>query len=413
MKAMLQLALGSAAARAITILALPFLARIYEPAEFGLAALFSSLTLLLVPFVTLRYEQALPLPKTAKMAQNLFFLCLLVAFLMWCVISFILIIAPRESYEYIGFGRLADMKFALIISVLVAAIFEIFSNWATREKAYSTILKGQLFQSTFGVLTKSTLGLLFSSSTGLIIGQVSSILIGLVYFSIKFCRKIKADIKHVTLHHILQAAYIYFDFPKFRIATRILIVASTQTPIILSNIYFDTTVTGQLSLATMSVTLTVSLIAEAMSRAHYSELSTINIKKPDQIRTILKASLRKIAIFSLVPTIILLASGDSLYSLALGENWALAGALASLLAISLPFQMGQVASSTIYILFRRQKLLLFLVFTRFSGSVAVFSLAAGLLGADITVVVAALSVFFSVHYSLETYLAVRLTRRVN
>ena len=62
---------GTAAAHAITALAMPVVTRLFTPADFAAAAAFSSLVGILVVAVCLRFEVAIPLPEDDAEAANL------------------------------------------------------------------------------------------------------------------------------------------------------------------------------------------------------------------------------------------------------------------------------------------------------------------------------------------------------
>src|SRR5690606_11727504 len=67
----LTLLAGSGAGRIIAVLSMPVLTRLYGPEDFGVLALFTALTGMLVPVATLRYVLALPLPRKDGVAINL------------------------------------------------------------------------------------------------------------------------------------------------------------------------------------------------------------------------------------------------------------------------------------------------------------------------------------------------------
>ncbi len=72
---MTMLASGTVAAKAIGVLTVPVITRLYLPEHFGVLAVFTAITALLVPFGTLRYSMAIPLPKQDGLATNLAVLC--------------------------------------------------------------------------------------------------------------------------------------------------------------------------------------------------------------------------------------------------------------------------------------------------------------------------------------------------
>ena len=70
----LTLASGTAVSQLITIVAIPLISRLFDPDEFGVAALFLSIVTLLSVVATLRFEKAIVLPKSDDTAVNLFML---------------------------------------------------------------------------------------------------------------------------------------------------------------------------------------------------------------------------------------------------------------------------------------------------------------------------------------------------
>ena len=70
---------GNIAAIAITLAASPIITRLFEPADFGIFAVFMSLTYVLSVFGTLRYEAAISLPKEDSDALNIALLCVLLS----------------------------------------------------------------------------------------------------------------------------------------------------------------------------------------------------------------------------------------------------------------------------------------------------------------------------------------------
>ena len=74
-RGMFTLALGSGAARLISIAVIPVLSRIYAPEDYGVLSVFIALTAILAPLLSLRYVTALPLPRHPGLAMSLFALC--------------------------------------------------------------------------------------------------------------------------------------------------------------------------------------------------------------------------------------------------------------------------------------------------------------------------------------------------
>ena len=67
---------GTIISRLIAFMAIPLLSRLFTPAEFGVFALFSMITTMLATVVTWRFEPAIVLPKSDKLAVNLLGVCI-------------------------------------------------------------------------------------------------------------------------------------------------------------------------------------------------------------------------------------------------------------------------------------------------------------------------------------------------
>ncbi|MDC1200166.1 oligosaccharide flippase family protein, partial [bacterium] len=78
-KNVLTLMTGTTISQAIPLAATPILTRIYTPEDFGVLALFSSITAILGLLATGKYEMAILLPKDDKDALNIVYLSVILS----------------------------------------------------------------------------------------------------------------------------------------------------------------------------------------------------------------------------------------------------------------------------------------------------------------------------------------------
>jgi O-antigen/teichoic acid export membrane protein len=69
---------GTALAQGIGIISTPVITRLYNPSDFGLLGVYSSVLTILLVLASLRYEYAIPVPKDSSKAANLLILCLMI-----------------------------------------------------------------------------------------------------------------------------------------------------------------------------------------------------------------------------------------------------------------------------------------------------------------------------------------------
>lgn len=70
-RSMSLLVVGEVLGKGVAFLALPLITRIYSPEDMGVLALYNSLVMMLAPFGSLKYSNAIVLPKSNEMAINL------------------------------------------------------------------------------------------------------------------------------------------------------------------------------------------------------------------------------------------------------------------------------------------------------------------------------------------------------
>src|SRR5690625_2842228 len=124
-RGMLTLFMGAGLARIIGIASIPILTRIYSPEYFGVLALYSSFISILAPTLTLRYVQAIPLPKTDVMAFHLFLLSSTLIFFGSLFTTLILIIFGKKILGWFNMETLMPWRWMIVIGAAGTATYEL------------------------------------------------------------------------------------------------------------------------------------------------------------------------------------------------------------------------------------------------------------------------------------------------
>lgn len=341
-KGMITLAKGAILARILGFISIPILTRLYSPEDYGVLALYTSLVAIVAPTLTLRYVQAIPIPKTDIMALNLFVMCIKLIFFNSLIITIVFIFFSVNILRWFDLEALDSWWPLIILGSMGTALYELFSLWATRKKQYKVIAKTQVLQSLLGNLTKIVLGLVAFKTIGLIFGQVIAQSCGISNFikqsSLSFNeRKHKINFakgKFITKY--------YKDFPIYRLPSHILMVVSLQAPVLMMAALFNKEVTGQLSLTILALSLPTSMIASAISKAYYAEIASLGKNNIDKIKNITFSIQKKLFSIGIPLTIIIIVTSKFLFIHIFGNEWGMAGEFASLLA---PFILFQFTSS--------------------------------------------------------------------
>lgn len=395
-RGMSTLALGTGTARLLGVVSIPLLTRIYSPEDYGVLAVFTSLVALLVPFLTLRYVTALPLPRTNAMAMNLMALSALLLLGLTATITAVLAVFGSKILGLVSMQILAPWWGLIALGVLGAGIYEMLSMWATRRRAYKIIAKTQVTQAFTGQAIKIGLGLLSIKPLGLLIGQIAAQSGGIGSFVKRFHLDFQQERRKITWQRMKFIACYYRSFPIYRLPSQVLLVFSAQAPLLFCAALYDGKTTGQLGLAMMSLTMPITLIGNSMAKAYYAEMTIIK-NVPGKVRSVTMEVQKKLFIIGTPLALVIAFFGQDLFSLVFGEKWSLAGKFSSLLSFFTLLQLTSSPLMQVLNFSRSQLSFLVLNAIRTLGLFAIF-LSAKICGLDSYSFVASLGIFLFVFY---------------
>jgi O-antigen/teichoic acid export membrane protein len=357
---MAKLATGTGLAKLIGFITAPIITRIYLPEHIGVLSVFVALTALLVPFGTLRYTMAIPLPRHDGAATNL---AVLSGMLLFCVsvfaFFFFWLLGP-VILGVLSMEQLLPYWWLLPLAVAGTGMYELLTNWAIRERAFKSLAKTQVWQQVLGASVKIVLGLFGFKPVGLLIGQIFSEAGGIISLLRSFFKKFSANIRHVSKKRIKFLMRRYSDFPKFRLPSQCLLVISTKAPLFYFAWQFGAETTGQLGLALTILALPISLLGQTTGKAYYGEIASIGRKNPVGIYNLTKSIIKRLFIASIVPFLALFLFGPSLFQFVFGVIWREAGTYASILSVYLLSQFISNPLVNIFNVFEKQKMYLML-----------------------------------------------------
>lgn len=162
---------GTAAAQLVAILALPILTRLYTPDAFSTLAVYSSVLALLTAVACLRFEIAIPLPRSDRTAAALCVLSVASVILISSLSALFVFFLPSIFTE-LTHGEISRYLWLIPLGVLIVGLYNAMQYWSTRKKRYGHISKTRITQSLGGASVKLSAGYFIGSWTpGLILGQ--------------------------------------------------------------------------------------------------------------------------------------------------------------------------------------------------------------------------------------------------
>ena len=157
------LATGTVFAGAMGIVVMPLLTRIYEPEDFGVSALYTSLAGIMSVVMCWRYELAVVLPEKDQDAASLLILCIMICFVMGLLTLIMVAIFGTLLSKMLGSQELIPWLWFLPLSLFGMGFFRVLNYWSTRRQHFKRLAVRQIIQNGVTAVTQIGIGLLYSS----------------------------------------------------------------------------------------------------------------------------------------------------------------------------------------------------------------------------------------------------------
>jgi O-antigen/teichoic acid export membrane protein len=357
-KNVVRLSIGNAIAQVITIALVPIITRIYTPEDYGLFAIYLSITMILHPLSTLDFHRAMMLTNKKNDAANLLGLSYLLTLFFSIIIAVSSVFINLFAFlpkSWIANGFSAYLWF-VPLGVLVQG-YTLSSNfWALKSKMFGSMAIARI---TEAVTDRSfVLGMGFFShlgAFGLIAGRILGPFFALCYLLHRsIIHEIKYMWRYLSFKKMIQLSRRYREFHLFSTLSMLVARLANEMPLLLLAFFFSSTVTGWYSLAMRVISMPMMFIGDAISKAFLQSATEDSAKGSNLSRNTVKLFSSLIYI-SLPPVLILFFFGDSLFNFVFGSEWGEAGTFAQILSLSFLFTFMYHPLSVLFDAYEKQK----------------------------------------------------------
>jgi O-antigen/teichoic acid export membrane protein len=347
---------GTVIAQAVGILAIPVVSRIYSPADYGIMAVYASVIAILGQLSGFRYHLAIPLPKDERYAKALVVLSLGLQIAFVSLLTLLLFVAGEFLLTKLSMPELIPYRALIPLGLLATGTYLVLTQWALREKLFSTIARTKISQSLSGTFAKIGLGLLGVRPLGLLIGTIVAQGGGITTLLRSLLKKkgvprpVRVDMRRVALR--------YWKFPLYgTLASLLDTTGSRLVPILLVACY-DPQIAGLFAMAQNLLSLPASFVGHAMGQVFMQRASAARYTANIQALTFYAyTSLLHIGYF---PILLISLFAPFLFNIILGEHWVEAGKYAQILGPWIAFTFAYSPITLLYIILDRQDVFLFL-----------------------------------------------------
>jgi O-antigen/teichoic acid export membrane protein len=319
---------GTVSAQAVTIIAAPLLTRLYSPHAFGLLGIFIALLMLLTVVMSLRYEQAIPLPEDDREAGALLLLSTGIAIVMAALISAPLIWFGDEFARLLNAPDLAAFFYLVPLGGLLAGGYNILQSWAVCTREFGALAATRLSQSL--TCTAIQAGASMLGPGALLIGQAAGGGMGLGSLGWRTVRPRLGLLASIRWPDIAAAARRYRRFPLWSSWAALFNTIGSQLPPLLFAALFDPVVAGMYSLANRVLSMPMLVLGKSVANVFLS--GAAQAWREGRFGMRVAEVHGRLAQIGMPPALTLALAGPQLFAWVFGAEWRDAGVIAQWLS---------------------------------------------------------------------------------
>lgn len=266
---------GTVAAQAITILVSPVLTRLYTPADFGVYALFVSITALLTSVICARYEYAITLPAEDRHGLALLGVCTLVALGIAVALVPLTALCGGWLVDVLKEPHLKPWLWLVPAAMFVTGFATGARYWLLRRKAFGTIATNNVLRSVLAAVFNVAFGLLGWMQFGLIGGLLLGLFVSAVFLAVKIWRESGPEIRALSWADLRGQAVAQRRFPQYSLGSAVVESGAGQVPVFFFSSLFGASTLGWFSLAQRIANLPLTLVAQSVADVFRQQASEI------------------------------------------------------------------------------------------------------------------------------------------
>lgn len=347
------LASGTTAAQAVVILASPILTRLYTPEQFGVLAVYAAALSIVIVIASLRYQLAIPLPRTDGSAANVLAVALACVAVVTLVSAVIVGLYKQDIAVLANASELASLLWLLPVGVLLGGVYEALSYWAVRKKSFGLIARTNLQQGFGMAATQVVLGVAQLGPIGLIIGQIVGTAAGLSSLAASALSQDRHVLKRIRLRRAMQQARRFRRFPQYLTWSGLANSAGAQLPMLLFAALFSPATAGLYFLADRVTRAPASLVGNAVSRVFLSDAA--EARREGRLDRLALRVIRGLVRVSVGPFMLMAIVAPELFSVAFGPEWLESGHFVQWMTPMLIASFVVAPLTTLHVVLERQR----------------------------------------------------------
>lgn len=330
----LTLAGGTTFAQILTILVAPVLTRLYGPEDFGVWALYISITSIINVISCLRYEYSIMLPEKDEEAVNLLGISILAVLAVTCLTVPFIWYFKAQLIDLLNAPEIESYLWLVPPFVFVNGIFLALNHWNSRTKLFKRLSFSRISSSVSTTATQIILGIIERppTSAGLIGGSLAGQSVATLVLGGQIWKDDRNLIKDsLSWNKIYEGAIRHRNLPLIDSWSALMNSVSWQLPAFLLSAFFTPAIVGFYSLGFRLLQLPMSFIGSAISQVFYQRAS--RAVSEGTLSVLVENVFRMLVIIGMFPILILTIVGGDVFTVVFGRAWTEAGVYAQILGL--------------------------------------------------------------------------------
>lgn len=319
---------GTMLGQAVLIACSPLLTRLYTPAEFGVLAVFTAASSMLLNVMTLRYEYAIPSCTTDDDAAHMVALCALVTLLVSATITLTLFVVEDGIVDYLG---MPDIRLSLWLLPAILFVWGLtlpLAGWSIRNGTFWRNAAGNFAQFATQGGAQLALGVAVGGAGSLVLGYAMGPLARLAGFLLAAPRDRHPRWRPIELARLWSLGRHFWRYPVFSGSSALLQNVSQMLPAILVALLYGPAAAGMFGLAQRIMGLPMRMLADAASAVFLGEIARADCRTTHRLFMRTSTTFLLVGSAGMLPVLIL---GPYLFGVVFGEAWRETGRIAQIL----------------------------------------------------------------------------------
>lgn len=347
-----RVSLGQIGATALTFLAVPIVARLYAPADFGSVQLMLSIIGTLVVLSTWKYEMVIVIADDESESRAATLLCLVVIGSTSLAFLAGFLTGGDALLRYFDAEQLQPYAPLLALGVMTSALLVVARSHLIAKKKFSTYSTNSIAQVASTQTLSISWGLLRPDFFGLFASQI----LGQVVSTALAFLRVPLRLRGIGLPRALEVAKKHRKFPLVNTPGVFVNTLGSELPVFLLARFFDADILGFYMLTNRLLNQPMLLLGQAVAKVYLNSAAEAGREGGESLLRLYTRTLSRLALLGLVPAAVVVFLGPLAVEIVLGSEWEAVGRYMQILMVLKYSQFISAPLSTTLSVVGRQEL---------------------------------------------------------